>query len=866
MVGATVVDNFNNGSITNIDGRFELKIKTSANKLSINISFIGYKAINLELKLNKKAINTGRHFLELQASEIEEVVIKGRVPVAKVSGDTLAFNASSVKVISHAKGMDIIKKLPGFKVKDDKIETQGEQIKKVLLDGKPFFEDDPKKALNSIPSEMVKSIQLFDDYGEIASFTGYAGGKSVKAINIVTKDEFKNNKYRKLEGGYGTEEKYNMEFNTLIKRLTYDLTFASERNNINKSNQDLSAFTSFEKQLTAKLTGESLETDYKNGEMDIQSFSANFNKDFNETNNMTIDYLFGDKSTDMKQDIVQNYQDKMFYNILDTTKSNSRLHKLKYKHSWNINENSKLILNNSLFFQDGNINNNITKSTVIDSKKVSNSLATTYSYNENINLNSMAIWLHNFETEGRSMTAMSNISYTNDQKDITADLNNFQFELDSQNRIDTVLKTTALNENINTIEKQAQLRISFKEPIKMLSSMNFVAKTSLTTRTIGSDNELFESLNSDLVFEAPNLQTDSKSDFMSNRIEIGYSEYDVNFSVNIGIGYENLVVDNRFYLNKNSDSKKSYHNILPLIYGKYFFSVEETLLFFVRSSTSVPNINYLNPRLDITTPNEYIIGNPKLTPSLNHMCMLRYSNILAESGEYISIYSIFKYAHDMVGQSTEIVKEDRYINSKLIEKGSRLTNFENFDGFMNIVGGIDFSTPIDLLKSNLNMGGKYNLYKIPSEIDATRINAYNHVYDANIALVSNISKNVDFSLKSESLINHTSNSENYNNTDFLKQSFIAELKAKTFWDIYIGVDYTFSHYNYFDEHNNTNIHLLNLEISQFYFDNILELKFQAKDVFNQNKGIEFNFHETYNESVKSNVLPQYFMLNLAVRF
>ncbi len=46
--------------------------------------------------------------------------------------------------------------------KDGTVSGQGEQVKKVTVDGKDFFGDDVSTASRNLPAELVDKIQLFD--------------------------------------------------------------------------------------------------------------------------------------------------------------------------------------------------------------------------------------------------------------------------------------------------------------------------------------------------------------------------------------------------------------------------------------------------------------------------------------------------------------------------------------------------------------------------------------------------------------------------------------------------------------------------------------------------------------------------------
>ena len=120
-----------------------------------------------------------------------------------IKGDTIQYTADSFKTQANASAEDLIKKLPGVTTENGKINAQGEEVQRVLVDGKAYFGDDPKAALKSIPSEGVKEVQVYDGKTDKAKFTGFDDGESVKTINIITKPGMQNGLYGRAYAGYG---------------------------------------------------------------------------------------------------------------------------------------------------------------------------------------------------------------------------------------------------------------------------------------------------------------------------------------------------------------------------------------------------------------------------------------------------------------------------------------------------------------------------------------------------------------------------------------------------------------------------------------------------------------------------------------
>ena len=110
------------------------------------ISFMGYNNHEAEVKVDKAKVDLGK--IELKAGvEIESVVKEVKAIRASSKGDTISYNASAFKVTQDADVEGLLKKMPGITVTDGKVETQGEEVKKVFVDGKEFFGEDVTTAI-----------------------------------------------------------------------------------------------------------------------------------------------------------------------------------------------------------------------------------------------------------------------------------------------------------------------------------------------------------------------------------------------------------------------------------------------------------------------------------------------------------------------------------------------------------------------------------------------------------------------------------------------------------------------------------------------------------------------------------------------
>src|SRR6185436_4742490 len=110
-----------------------------------------------------KSIELGNLVIEKDYKTLEGVTVTSESPI-QVKNDTVQFNTSGFKTLPNATAEDLLKKLPGVEVdKEGNVKAQGEQVQKVLVDGKEFFGNDPKLATKNLTADMIESVQVFDD-------------------------------------------------------------------------------------------------------------------------------------------------------------------------------------------------------------------------------------------------------------------------------------------------------------------------------------------------------------------------------------------------------------------------------------------------------------------------------------------------------------------------------------------------------------------------------------------------------------------------------------------------------------------------------------------------------------------------------
>jgi hypothetical protein len=160
-----------------------------------------------------------------------------------INGDTTEFNASQFKTIPNASTEDLLKKMPGVEVdRDGSIKTQGEPVARILVDGKPFYGNDPKMATRNLPADIIEKIQVIDAVSDQSAFSGFDDGNRIRTINIITKKDRKKGLFGKGSAAVGNEGRYAHAVSANRINGDQKISFIGQMNNINNQNFSVQDF------------------------------------------------------------------------------------------------------------------------------------------------------------------------------------------------------------------------------------------------------------------------------------------------------------------------------------------------------------------------------------------------------------------------------------------------------------------------------------------------------------------------------------------------------------------------------------------------------------------------------------------------
>ena len=176
----SVLDGF---GISNDNGYFTINLRNDT-EFNIKITFIGFKPIEFNINLEDDLV---RNFvLEEQSETLDAVEIVYEMPV-EIRGDTIVYSADAFNTGSEKKLADVLKNLPGVEVNEDgRIEVEGQEVRKIQIEGKDFFDGDTKLAAQNLPAKAVGKIEVLRNFTEVGQLSGVQNNEDNFAINILS--------------------------------------------------------------------------------------------------------------------------------------------------------------------------------------------------------------------------------------------------------------------------------------------------------------------------------------------------------------------------------------------------------------------------------------------------------------------------------------------------------------------------------------------------------------------------------------------------------------------------------------------------------------------------------------------------------
>lgn len=882
------------GKITDRKGNFIFP-EISRGSYLIKITYIGYREFYRQIDYKGSPMALDGLVMEIDPIITGTVEVTANVPMATQAGDTTQFNAKAFRTNPDATAEELVQKLPGVTVQEGKVQAQGEDVKKVLVDGKPFFGEDPSSVLKNIPAEVIDKIQVFDKKSEQAEFTGFDDGNYTKTMNITTKTEFRNGTFGKAYAGGGDNEKY--KAGGVFNYFNNDqrLTILAQSNNINEQNfspEDLLGVMSSgggRRMMSGPPPGGGMGprqgggsgggfrgpsgdptqflVDFKNGLTTTNAIGFNYTDKFSDKFEFTASYFFNWSKNNTISETYRNYftngDNSLVYSENSSTKSTNMNHRANFKLEYKIDSSNSIQIQPRFTAQPNNGSGSVLGQYLTNSSPSNLSDYINSSELEAYNISVPVLYRHSFETRGRTVSINVTPGYSS--QDGLGRLLSYTTYYGSAITADTI------DQEVNTDRQGFTLNssINYTEPLDSNNSLQFRYGNNYSY----SESDKLTNYRPPLGMEYNMLDTSLSSSFesryMTHEGELSYRFQMSKFSLNTGVAYQLANLNNDRTYPFSYDIKRDFGSLLFNAWGMYRISQTDNLRFFYRTNTNAPSITQLQDVLDNSNPLQLSIGNPDLDQTYQHSFNIRFSSVDMKAGS--SFFAMFggTLTNDYIaGDVFYSLSDTVTYNGISLQPGTQLSSYRNSDGYVSLRTFISYGIPINVFKTNLNIHAMGSYTKSPSYLNGRQNFSETPLINAGLALSSNISENVDFTISTFASYSNTVNSLRKElNQEYYSQNSRLRLNVILFGALVLNSEIAHNHYKGLSDSYNQDYFLWNAAIAfKFLEKNRAELRLQATDLLNRNTAVQFNTTETYYEDYRTNVIPRYFLLTFSYNF
>ncbi len=658
---------------TNDQGSFNFsRIKSS--QISLTIIAFGYKEFTSSYQFDDlKTLNLPQIILKNSGNMLKEVLVKAKPNPIRVMQDTVEYNVAAYQVFEGDNIADILKQFPGLEVDADyNVKTMGQELTKLRVNGKDFFTNNVKDFISKLPGLIVDKIQIIDDYGDEANFTGIKTGEPRKMLNIVTKPGMNRGKFGNLSLNGGTNDQIGSQGG-----INLWADSKQSGGNANYSTQNNGA-----------------------GRGQNMHLSANHNDKMGKNGSVGINYSFGRNSNAFsnEQSVETSSTLGKLYNQSQSGGENSSInHNLGSNFSFN---NKKLYMNGMFSLSLANTDNVNTSANnqmgfiKQDLRNQNSNISTSPRANLNLSVSKKIKNGRSFLSGNFGFSTNSNNS---DQQIITNTLyyDKYTNILAKDSLLDRRIENNGNSQNFNA---GFTLGMGLKKPKDTLASqslnINYAISVAMSTNrfsTFVKNNLTHQSVFIDT------LSTHTNSTSINQSLGLSYNYNNKKMRLSLGLSLR-PTSQQTSYINLDRKIENNAFNYSPNInYGKTI-SKSKTVSINYSGSNNNPSPYQLQPVKNTQNLQNIIIGNPSLKPTFNH-----------------SISSNYNYVHNKSGMSAmgglrfsvvqnEIVNNVIFIPDTL-NSFKQETHFENVNGTYNLSGNYNVSMPIKKNKVSISYSG-----------------------------------------------------------------------------------------------------------------------------------------------------------------
>lgn len=846
------------GTATNRTGQFTLK-NVAVGSYLLHISYVGFDALYQPLQVTGKIdpVRLGKLALTEGGVQLGEALVIGKAPEVAVRNDTLEYNADSYKVAEGSVLEDLLKKMPGVEVDTEgKVTVNGKEIKKIMVDGKEFFSDDPKVASKNLPSKMIDKVQVLDKKSDMAAMTGFDDGEEQTVINLTVKPGMKRGWFGNAFAGYGSKQRY--EANAMINRFIANdqMTLMGGANNTNNMGFSDLASTRFSGMGGGGRRGGS---GAGSGITASANAGFNFSKEFGPKatlgGNLRYSHADNDAQSKSSKENILPGDSSSFDNNRSRNHTQNDNAGADLRLEWQPDTLTRLILRPSFGYTRSHAEEESEFNTLDGERDTVNAGSSRYLSGGNGYDGSLQLdFSRKLDARGRVLSASLSAGFSD------TDNNGINYSDIAYRTSEEAGRNEIIDQQFRNTNTSYNYRVyvSWVEPI---GHNNFLQATyslsqrnqeSLKRTFIPDDEGIYNVLDTAYSQSYRNL-------FTSQRASISFKSQRAKFNYTIGLNLdpsysrsENFVGDSIL-----SHLSRKVVNLSPMAQFNYLFDKRTHLRIVYNGRTSQPSVAQLQPVADVSDPLNIRIGNPDLNPRYTNYLSLRFQQFVPEKGRALMVMADGSYTiNDIVSYTT--------YNQ---ETGGKTTTYKNVNGNYNVNLRSLFNTPLKNKKLSIHSSTSASYANSNGFINGQK-NISRNITASGQAGIGFRSSYLDIGLDGNLRYNGTRNSlqrQNNQNTFNFGAGGYTTLYLPL--DFKIESDVNWSGNSGYGEGYKQNEVLWNASASKsFLKNNQGTLRFKIYDLLRQRSNISRTVTASYIMDSESNTLSSYFMVHFIYRF
>ncbi|MEN0054338.1 MAG: TonB-dependent receptor [Mucilaginibacter sp.] len=843
---------------TSTTGVFSFPAVQSKN-FKITVSGIGYQTLVRRYVMDNGTgpVKLDPIKVKVQTNFLKTVKIVAEANPITIKEDTVEYKASSYKVREGSPVEDLLKKLPGVSVDNNgNVTAHGKQVTKVRVNGKDYFTGDVQTATQNLPADIVENIQVIDDYGDQANLTGIKTGDPDKILNITIQKGKSRGNFGQGSVGVGNDDRYQarLSANTFLDARQIALIGTLNNTNTNSFNLGGSGGGGGRAGRGGGGGSGGSQISTANGITTNRSIGTNYRDDWSKKMTVYGSYSFADKDKDQST-ITEQQNQFQSGTLINNDNSDDKNHGINHRFDFNmeykIDTSNYLKINPSFSY---GISNDVSTDIFSNSRKgtvvTGNELALTDATSQSGNLN--VLYNHKFHKKGRNFSASAVFGLSKSDQGL-----NDQYTTQK----DTITTQLFQQINSNNNSQKVSVHLSYMEPIGKSTYLEGNYNYSYTNTDNNRNNYRVDPATDKQTY-VDSLSTIYKSQFITNRFGLNLRGIGAKYNYTIGMAVQPSTLNGEAHAQRFNTNTFNY---IPTARFIYNFSRNHSFTINYSGSNSQPSFTQLQLQPDYSNPQNIVYGNPDLKPSFTNNINLRYNQFDIATGN--SLFTNLSFSETQ----NAIVANVSPINMPGLPADSASTNqqthYLNTNGLYSVSGNYAFSKPFANRKFTVTASGSAGYSNNVSYIEDQRNTGKNWVLSQGLKLRTDIDSIMDTEISGNYSINSTRYSlKSSPNTDASTWTLGLDGRNYFFYSWVLGYNLTQTINHGFSSTVKANPTLLSTYLEyQFLAKHIASLRFQAFDLFDENKGVTRTVSGNQIIDTRTNRLGRYFMLSFSLR-